>query len=127
MTLAQATVLVVDDEPILRLTLGLMLERHGAKTHRAANGLEALDVLRSQTVDLMLSDRQMPIMDGLRLLHTMAAENIRVPSLLFTQSDSASPQELQALGVVQTLSKPIHPEDLIRAVADALAAFPLRP
>lgn len=127
MTLSEATVLVVDDEPILRLTLGLLLERHGARVYRAADGLEALNVLRGQNFDLVLTDRQMPVMDGMTLLRTMATEGMRVPSLFFLQDDPESPQELAALGVVRTLSKPLHPEDLIQAVADALGPLLPRP
>ena len=126
MTLSEVTVLVVDDEPILRLTLGLLLQRQGATVHRAANGLEALTVLGRQGIDLMLTDRQMPVMDGMALLHSMATEGIRMPTVLFTQNDAESPATLEALGVVRTLSKPTHPEDLIQAITDALQPLPSR-
>ncbi|MEK6397497.1 MAG: response regulator, partial [Terriglobus sp.] len=60
MTLAESTVLVVDDEPVLRLTFSVLLQRAGARVVEAADGLEALHVLETQRVDVVLTDKQMP-------------------------------------------------------------------
>ncbi|MFO7610340.1 MAG: sigma-54 dependent transcriptional regulator [Candidatus Krumholzibacteriia bacterium] len=65
---AGATILVVDDEPELCRALGKLLGRNGYEVLTAGNGEEALELLRGQEVDLVLSDLQMPRMGGVELL-----------------------------------------------------------
>lgn len=68
-------VLLVDDEAVLRSSLSTMVnwEEEGCKVvGSASNGKEALELLRSQTVDLIFTDIKMPIMDGIRLLDALS-------------------------------------------------------
>jgi two-component system chemotaxis response regulator CheY len=115
MTLAEATLLVVDDEPILRLTFSVLLKKTGATVFTAEHGEEAVEILARERIDAMLTDRQMPVMDGITLLRTLHQRDMSVPSVLFvngvTQEDH---EEMTRLGVVDTVTKPLHPHDLIR-------------
>ena len=125
MTLSEATVLVVDDEPVLNLTMCLLLERAGARVARAMNGSEALQVIGRQPVDVMVCDQNMPVMDGMTLLRHLEACGQTLPTLLFVSGmDREDMPLLQAMGVCRLLTKPIQPADLIEAVQAALANIP---
>jgi two-component system chemotaxis response regulator CheY len=114
MTLAEATILIVDDEPILRMTFCVLLKRAGATVHVAADGLEAIDVLDREHIDVMLTDKQMPNMDGMTLLRTLHARSTVYPSLLFVNGvEHENHDELVTLGVIEAVTKPLHPRDLL--------------
>ncbi len=122
MTLAEATVLVVDDEPVLNLTMSLVLQRTGARVLRAANGAEALAVLAAERVDVMVCDQNMPEMEGKTLLRTLGKDGRSVPTLLFTNGiEREDTHALSLLRVRRLLLKPIQPGTLIGAVAAVLA------
>jgi DNA-binding response OmpR family regulator len=118
-------VLVVDDEPDLRLILRLNLERWGHDVVLAANAAEADQVLSSQPVDAVLLDVSMPGESGLELLARLRAEG-RAPArvallsaALGVRGDAAA----LAGGVDGVLEKPFALEDLEALVA-ALEARP---
>ena len=67
------TILIVDDEKNYPLILGAVLEEEGFEILSANSGQEALVILESSDVDLVLTDMKMPVMDGIELL-----ENIKV-------------------------------------------------
>ena len=126
MTLANSTVLVVDDEPVLRLTFSVLLQRTGARVIVAADGLEALRVLESRHVDVVLTDKQMPHMDGLTLLHELRARGFQTPAVYFVNGVQPEDQRvLDALGVVRTVTKPLQPRDLVRVLEEVLAPLPI--
>ena len=128
MTLAEATILVVDDEPVLRLTFGIVLKQQGATVHAAEHGADALDVLERETVDLILSDKQMPVMDGLTFLKQVRARGITAPAVFFVNGvASENPAEMELLRVAQTVTKPLHPAELVRVLTNVLAPLPKRP
>ena len=63
-----ATVLIVDDEPSIRLFLSGLVERLGHAPVEAGNGVDALEVFKKSSIDLAIVDVHMPEMDGLRFL-----------------------------------------------------------
>ena len=65
------TILIVEDNPRMQETLSTVLRLKGFQTLTAYNGVEALDVLRLRTPDLMLLDLMMPVMGGLELLKVL--------------------------------------------------------
>jgi CheY-like chemotaxis protein len=122
---SDAAVLVVDDEPTLRMTFAIVLKQLGGTVHTAANGLEALEVLAREHIDAMLLDKHMPLMDGRTLLETLFQRGASVPTVFFIESiDQENPQDLARLGVVDTVSKPLHPEQLKQAMRQVLLALP---
>ena len=127
MTLAEATILIVDDEPVLRLTMGLVLRRAGATTLVAAHGVEALDLLAQHEVDAMVCDQNMSVMDGHSLLRSLHNHGRDVPTLLFVGGiDPEDTADLERMGVRYFLNKPLQPAALLRAVQSVLEPLLVR-
>jgi two-component system, chemotaxis family, chemotaxis protein CheY len=83
-----ATILVVDDSPVMQRLLKLMLQRSDHRVVTVDNGLEAVSLLAKAAVDLVITDVNMPEMDGLTLLqHLRADERYRdLPVIVLTAS-----------------------------------------
>ena len=77
-------VLVVEDDPRLREAVVDTLMLKGFQVSEAAHGIEALNLLRHQQIDLVLSDINMPGMDGLELLQNVKQETPWLPVILMT-------------------------------------------
>ncbi len=121
MTLDQASILIVDDEPVLRMTFAVVLRQLGATVHVAAHGGEALQLLESEHIDLMLTDKHMPFMDGITLLNTLAEKGMSVISVLFVNEvEGETAADLKHWGVVETLTKPVHPVHLVTMLQKVL-------
>ncbi len=71
---APLRILVVDDDPIQRAMAAYYLEKHGAQILQAADGIEALSILESQQFDIMLTDFDMPNLNGLELLDRLSED-----------------------------------------------------
>jgi two-component system response regulator AtoC len=78
------SILVVDDEAHMRRVLEIMLGQLGHRVHAAADGQQALDLLSSAPIDLVLTDLRMPVLDGLGLLAAMAERGLAIPALVMT-------------------------------------------
>lgn len=119
------SVLLVDDQPELLDNLSFTLEMAGYQTKTAGNGLEALAILMSESVDLIVSDIAMPNMDGYQL-HQQIRNNPRwmtIPFLFLTGCRFLSENEIQygkALGVDTYLTKPIRSKELLAIVKSKL-------
>lgn len=87
---AAATILVVDDTLTTRTMISLVLERSGYRTLVAANGEEALTVLDTEHVDILVADVEMPILNGLELVRRVRASSRHsaLPVILLTSLDS---------------------------------------
>jgi CheY-like chemotaxis protein/anti-sigma regulatory factor (Ser/Thr protein kinase) len=77
-------ILVVDDSPMDRHTVGALLERLPARVAKASNGLHALEILKQEPFDLVVTDLVMPEMDGLELVEKIRAGYPQVPVILMT-------------------------------------------
>jgi CheY-like chemotaxis protein len=116
------TVLVVEDEPDERNALTHLLRIRGYSVESAANGEEALDVLRrlEPPPSLVLLDLNMPVMDGRALLSHMAADDqLRSIDVIVT-SAAAMPGDVVAPLATAILAKPIRPTSLLDLVATTL-------
>lgn len=80
----QRSIIVVDDEPLARLALSRMLERKGYTVYQVASGGEALALLESTPVDVVMSDIQMPYMNGFELLAAVKDRYPHVRRVLVT-------------------------------------------
>jgi CheY-like chemotaxis protein len=120
-----ARILIADDEESMRMLVARAIAMDGHTTVTAQDGAEALEILTREdgAFDLLLSDIQMPVMDGIALALTAARDFPRVTILLMTgfadQRERASNLNAIAYDVV---TKPFSVADIRAAVADALAA-----
>jgi CheY-like chemotaxis protein len=113
----QASILVVDDELELLEIFSAWLGRNGYRVFTAPNGAEALNVLRTQKVDLLLSDIRMPVMDGVTLVRTLNQMETPPPKIIFvTGYGNFSRREIFAMGVEALLDKPLSRPVLIEAL-----------
>ena len=113
--------LVVDDEPRLRQVLRRLMEMDGFHCVEAANGVEALEILASAPVPLVLSDLRMPVMDGIELLRQVRARHPDVAVVMITATaDVEVAVSCLAIGAMDYLTKPFHLEEVRARVAQAL-------
>ena len=112
------SLLIVDDSMMMRTFIRRVLEAAGfgdAEQHTARDGNEALDVLRSHPVDLVISDINMPGLDGEGLLERLSADPrlCGIP-VLMVSSDATQTRACRLLekGARGYIVKPFHPEDL---------------
>jgi CheY-like chemotaxis protein/predicted regulator of Ras-like GTPase activity (Roadblock/LC7/MglB family) len=118
------TILVVDDEPsvLFALSESLSDKRRGVRVATAANGIEAVAVLESEPVDLVLTDLRMPDMDGFELLTFLRRNHAALPVILMTALGSADTSaRLATAGSFECLPKPFNLPDLKRKIAEMLA------
>jgi two-component system response regulator PilR (NtrC family) len=124
--MARERVLVIDDEPALSELLCMLLDREGYVTSRAQSGEEGLEQYDALEPDLVLTDLNLPGMDGLEILRqvkTRSAQRGRdVPVVLLTAYGSVT-TAVQAMreGAFDYVAKPFHNEELRIIVRKALA------
>lgn len=112
-------ILVVDDSGTARMIIRQCLEMAGLSGkcfYEARNGKEALEVLNTEKIDILLTDLNMPVMDGNMLLLNLTAMNGLKPLIMVITSASnpAKEAELKGLGADYVLNKPITPAGIIR-------------
>ncbi len=124
MKLSEASVLVVDDEPMLRQGFATWLRRGGCqRLWTAANGADAIDIFLEQEIDILVSDVRMPILDGISLLERINESGKPVPSVIFVSGFSTVELPVAySLGVEAFLAKPFTAHMLIDTVARSLAS-----
>jgi DNA-binding response OmpR family regulator len=102
-------ILVVEDDPYMLEALGDYLQRSGATVLRALNGSIAFQLIESKRIDLVLSDVQMPVMDGIELLKRVRVKNPKVPIVLLATGQSQLTEESAlALGAAGLIHKPFN-------------------
>ncbi len=117
------TVLIADDETLFTQSLaeGLNALEWGLVVRTAANGREAVDVLRSENVDLVVTDLKMPEMDGFELLAWMSREKPAVPVIVMTAFGTPEIAErLRVYGLDGFVEKPVGFAALSERIAAAL-------
>ena len=119
--------LLVEDEANMVRTLAKILERKGYAVDTAATGEEALQRMAERTYDLVITDLNMPVMDGLQLLREMKARQIAPATIVLTGHGTIqSAVEAMKLGAGDYLIKPCHPEELLMVAARLLELRQLR-
>jgi DNA-binding response OmpR family regulator len=121
-------VLIVDDEPNVRLMLRTALESAGHRVLEAADGLAALSRLERETCDLVVLDLRMPKLDGMQTLARLRERGTGTPVVMLTAHGSI-PDAVAAmrLGAIDFLTKPITPGELRTVVADVIRRHEARP
>lgn len=113
-----ATILVIDDEEIVRVLLRSALEREGYEVTEAANGREGLDLYRQKPSNLVITDILMPEMSGLDMLLELTREflDAKVIAVSGAGEERNVLDVAKLLGARQTFRKPFNIPDLLGAV-----------
>jgi two-component system chemotaxis response regulator CheY len=115
-------ILIADDSSTARMYTRRCLEICGlnnATFAEAADGREALDMLKTENFDLLVTDITMPIMDGMELLAQIysSPKLNHIPVLVITSADNPTrANELNLLGVKSVLSKPVNPPAMLEVL-----------
>ncbi|BCS52070.1 response regulator [Geobacter sp. SVR] len=110
-------ILVVDDEENARITLSKILCREGFEVTSAGNGYEALNYLRCHQVELIITDINMPEMDGMMFLRELnrlhPASNV---IMITAYGEVESYIEAMNLGAFEYINKPVKVEELLKVI-----------
>ena len=118
------TILIVDDEKHYRLILSEVLQEEGYHSFTAASGMEALDILKSQIIDLVLTDVKMPGMTGIDLLDKIKEINPDLPVIIMTAFGSVEKAvEAMQKGAYTFVLKPFENEALIAHIAKSISMY----
>ncbi len=114
-------ILIVDDESVIREIFTDFLSGEGYSCTEAADGDEAVKILKKEKFDLLISDFRMPNMNGAELLQWCRDNNIHFPVIFITGNPELLPIEKIALKdcCAALLSKPVALEKILVAIEDA--------
>lgn len=113
------TILAVDDSASIRQMVSFTLKSAGYEVLEAVDGMDGLDKAKARAVNLMLTDQNMPRMDGLTLIKSLRAmpQYAATPILMLTtESSDAMKSQGRAAGATGWLVKPFDPQKLIEVV-----------
>lgn len=125
-TTQQPTVLIADDEHHIRFMLEWKLKSQDVHVLTAADGRTALALARTHKPALIISDYQMPYMDGIGLVRSLAEdpETARIPVILLTALEHRiSRSELEGTSVEHILRKPFRPMELLELAGDYIRSY----
>ena len=118
-----ASILAVDDSASMRQMVSFTLKGAGYDVVEAADGVEALNIAKGRSVNLVITDVNMPNMDGISLIRELRA----LPSykftpllMLTTESGAEKKQEGKAAGATGWIVKPFNPDQLLNTVKKVL-------
>ncbi|MCX7111441.1 MAG: sigma-54 dependent transcriptional regulator [Proteobacteria bacterium] len=115
-------ILIVDDEPKLQRILQMMLAKMGHIPLLASNGQQALDTVHKDSVDLIISDLQMPVMNGLELLKRLREHNNEIPCIIITAYGTVETAvEAMKYGALDYITRPLNVNSVTLAINRALA------
>jgi len=122
---AQLRVLLVDDDHVVRHVLAGVMTQHGLVVEEAADGMDALDRLRTCAPDIVVTDLHMPRLKGDELCSRLKADpsTRHIPVVVMTGS-SVDESELRAIGCDRLITKPVTGAALAAAVG-ALTSSPV--
>lgn len=113
------TIMIVDDSASMRRVVGIALSSAGYSVIEGVDGRDALSKLNGQKIHLIISDVNMPVMDGIAFLKAvkqMPNYKFTPVIMLTTESEESKKREGQAAGARAWVVKPFQPEQLIGAV-----------
>ena len=120
-----ANVLTVDDSPSIRQMIRVVLDPAGHTVLEAADGAEGLAKAKSHPVDLVITDLNMPVMDGIEMIkHMRGLPALTGIPILFlsTESNDGVKQKAKAAGATGWITKPFSPEQLLGVVTNLVRA-----
>jgi two-component system chemotaxis response regulator CheY len=115
-----ATILTVDDSPSIRQMIKVVLAPAGHTVIEAGDGAQGLEKAKASRPDLIITDLNMPVMNGIELIKALRA----LPAMtglpivfLTTESNDAIKQQAKAAGATGWITKPFKPEQLLTVVS----------
>ena len=119
-----ATILVAEDDRHISRVLELWVTRNGHEVLTCVNGDDALDLIRSKRPDLLITDVNMPGMNGMDLLRAAREESLLThPAIILTSRCDQAEIELEAQQLGATLHpKPFSPQNMMAGIEAALAS-----
>ncbi|MDB5420451.1 MAG: response regulator receiver protein [Brevundimonas sp.] len=118
------SILTVDDSASIRVAIKIALSGEGYSVTEAVDGADGLAKAEAGSFDLIVTDLNMPVMDGLAMIRELRKRpaHAGVPILfLTTESDGEIKAQAKAAGATGWLTKPFDPEQLVRIVKKVLA------
>ncbi|MGD9124645.1 MAG: response regulator [Desulfarculaceae bacterium] len=119
-----ATILLVDDSPTILKMLELGLRQAGYQVITAQDGIDGLEKLKNQPVDLIVSDVNMPRMDGISFIAQVRQqpENSHLPIIVLSTEAQVRDRNMgMKAGADLYLSKPVSQKDLVASIKDLLS------
>ena len=128
---APISILLVDDSPIILMMVGAILEREGYAVDKATNGREGLERVQERDYDVVVSDLQMPVMDGFAMTSAVRAREIKLqngrhqPVIVMSANTTEADIEFAlSTGADAFLAKPAQPLDIISIIQEVLQKYP---
>jgi DNA-binding response OmpR family regulator len=110
-------ILIVDDDPDIRLFLEFGLQKAGFGVLQASNGAKALDILKERMPDLIITDAMMPVLDGYGLIQALKNDEAwnHIPVIFLTGKDGEKGQA-EAIPAVELMKKPFATADILARI-----------
>jgi len=119
------TVIVVDDEKVIREGLKRLLSSEGYRVLTAENGRDALDIIRSEDIDVVLCDLKMPVMDAIEVLDAARKSHPDLPVIVITgQGTIENAVECMKKGAYDFVTKPFRTDYVLSVVRCAVERLP---
>ncbi len=116
------TILIIEDDDIVRNTLSEFLSRNGFVIHAVTSGEAGLELLRTERVDLVITDLVMPGMDGMVVLKEVTAVAPNIPVLIMTGFATVQTAvEAIKIGAFDYITKPFNLDDMMNVLTKALS------
>jgi len=119
-----ASILAVDDSASMRQMVSFTLKGAGYDVVEAADGVEALNIAKTRSVNLVITDVNMPNMDGISLireLRSLPSYKLTPLLMLTTESGADKKQQGKAAGATGWIVKPFNPEQLLKTVSKVIS------
>lgn len=119
------TVIVVDDEKVIREGLKRLLSSEGYRVLTADNGRDALDIIRCEGIDVVLCDLKMPVMDAVEVLEAVKVSHPDLPVIVITgQGTIENAVECMKKGAYDFVTKPFRTDYVLSVVRCAVERLP---
>jgi CheY-like chemotaxis protein len=125
--MSNRTILVADDEVHIVQVVAIKLRNNGYTVVTAPNGTEALAVMQDTPCDAVITDFQMPGMNGIELVEKLRSNpaTASIPVIMLTARGFAiDGDQKETLGIAHCLSKPFSPRELLMVLEETLSAAP---
>ena len=119
-------ILLIEDDALIALDLCTTLQRQGYRVSHALNGQEGLDLFRSDPAVLVITDLNMPVLDGYGVISALSAEVPAIKIVVIAGVDRDKTEDrLLSMGIATMLTKPVNPSQLLKTVRCILDVEPM--